>query len=155
MKTINSQLAGQVKDVYLSKFGTFYILEDVIISEINEGEHLTIENAQELLNCIHIYYGKNKKFAYISNRVNNYSIEVLDYPKINQLLPNLELFAIISYSHFDKMNISIEKQFCKIPYKGFSTIKKAYKFANQFLEQSIIGSSKLQPIPINSNYKQK
>ncbi|WP_054851160.1 hypothetical protein [Olleya sp. ITB9] len=140
MKTINSKLADQVKDVFISKLGTFYILEDVIISEINEGEHLTIENAQGLLSYIYNYYGKNKKFAYISNRVNKYSIEVLDYPKIKQIVPNLELFAIISYSHFDKMNIYIEKQFCKVPYKSFPTINKAYNFANQFLNKKHISA---------------
>ena len=67
-KTIN------YKKVVLN-FGTCYLCENFFVMEVNEGVHFNWEKLTVLLDSLTAYYGKHKTLAYISNRVNAYSID--------------------------------------------------------------------------------
>lgn len=81
--------------------------ENLVVSQANEVVHISKNTAQDCFKTIHDFYGIDKSIGYISNRINKYSIEVLDYPKDSSLFPNLEIYAVIGYSHFSEMNIEI------------------------------------------------
>lgn len=136
MKLINSNLFDHIIESYKVKVGEFYFLKDVVIAEINEGVHIDFNTSLEYLELIIDFYGKNEPFGYICNRVNNFSISPLDYPKFNNLLKNLSLYGIVHNNHFDRLNYDIEKRFCNKPYKSFSDLNTAYNQVNIFLNKT-------------------
>ena len=49
MKIADSNLADQIKDIYISDHGNFYFMDGIIISELNEGITYTWEEAKKKL----------------------------------------------------------------------------------------------------------
>ncbi len=136
MTFINSQLKEKVIISHEVKIGKLYFLENIVFSEIKEGKHLSIKSANEYLSLISEFYGSTKPFGYVSNRINTFSIEALDFPKFTNILKNLKVFVAVSYSHFDKMNMEIERQFCKVPYHGAENIIESYNYVNDYLKRN-------------------
>ncbi len=133
MQFKNSPLEKMTIISHESEIGNLYFIENMVFSEIKEGKHLSLKTAYDYLNVISNFYGDTKPFGYVSNRINKFSIEALDYPKFTKLLKNLKVYAAINYTHFNKMNMEIEKQFCKIPYRGFENIIDSYNYVNNYL----------------------
>lgn len=134
---INSQLKGKIVISHELDIGNLHFLKNMVFSEIKEGKHLSIQNTKEYFNLISDFYGNNS-FGYVSNRINTYSIEALDLPKFTNVLTSLKIFATVDYSHFNRMNTEIEKQFCKVPYLGFESIIDSYNYVNDYLERNTI-----------------
>jgi len=137
MTLIESQLKQKIITSKDSKIGTLHFLENMVISEIKEGMHLSFKSSYNYLRQIADFYGDNKPYGFISNRVNTFSIEALDFPKFINILTHLKVYAAISYSHFDKMNMEIERQFCRVHYKDFETIMDSYHYVNKYLQKQL------------------
>jgi len=137
MAFINSQLKQKIISSHDLEIGRLHFLENMVISEIREGKHLSFKSGNSYLKLISDFYGKQKPYGFISNRVNTFSIEALDFPKFTTILTNLKVYAAIGYTHFDKMNMDIEKQFCKVHYRDFDTIKESYNYINGYLKQKL------------------
>jgi len=131
MNVINSEIYNQIKEVHKFPMGDLFFFENMIIAQVNEGEHVSFNSTKIAFKCIYNYYEVLKKpFGIISNRLNKYSIEVLDLPKYNKNLPNLKFYGIVGSSGFSNINISLEKQFSKIPVLAFDNITRAYNTIN-------------------------
>ena len=133
MNVIDSNLYKEVIETHKFSVGNFYIFENTVIAEINEGMHVNLESAQDGIKAIYNYFGTNKPFGYLSNRINNYSLDALDYKKHHALFPNLLLYGAICYSGNNRMNLDLEKQFCKVPFLGFKNITEAYNYVNKYI----------------------
>ena len=134
MKIINSELSEKIIEQHSIKLGQFYFLKDLMVAEINNGEHIDFESSQNYLKLINEFYGTEKPFGYICNRVNYFSISPLDFPKFIKVMPNLSIFGIVHNNHFDRMNYEVEKRFCNKPYKSFIDLNLAYKKIKRFIE---------------------
>ncbi len=143
MKLINSKLSDLIVESHTLKVGNFYFLKDMVIAEIGEGVHIDFNSSSEYTELIISFYGNTEHFGYICNRVNNFSISPLDYPKFNSLLKNLAIYGIVHNNHFDRANFEIEKRFCDKPYKSFSDLETAYNQLNIFLNKPELVSHKL------------
>ncbi len=132
----NSKLKEMAIVSHELEIGRLHFLENMVFSEIKEGKHLSLKTANEYLSLIAEFYGSTNSFGFVSNRINTFSIEALDFPKFTNILKNLKVYVAISYTHFDRMNIEIERQFCKIPYLGFETIIDAYNYVNDYLRRN-------------------
>ncbi len=126
MKLINSILSDQIIEAHKVKVGEFYFLKNMVVAEIFEGAHIDFSVSKDYLNLIIDFYGREENFGYICNRINNFSISPLDYPKFNRALKNLTMYGIVHNNHFDRLNYDIEKRFCDKPYKAFSDLETAY-----------------------------
>ncbi|WP_299887975.1 hypothetical protein [uncultured Lacinutrix sp.] len=133
MKLRDSELFRDSIESYQLEIGNLYLFENIAISEINEGKHLCVDTADDYVSILSDFYGTAKPFAYISNRVNSFSIAAIDFPKFVNVLKNLKAFSTVSYRRFDEMNIQVEKQFCKLPYKKFKSLIDAYKIMNDYI----------------------
>ncbi|WP_292944876.1 hypothetical protein [Olleya sp. UBA1516] len=137
MNIINSEIYNQIKEVHKFPMGDLFFFENMIIAQVNEGEHVSFDSTKIAFKCIYDYYEAFKKpFGIISNRLNKYSIEVLDLPKYSKNLPNLKLYGVVGYTNFNDINISLEKQFSKIPVLDFDNITKAYDTINDYILNS-------------------
>ena len=49
--------------------GSYYLLDNFFIMEINEGEHFNWKELNKVLTILRDHYGYHKTLAYIANRV--------------------------------------------------------------------------------------
>ena len=110
-------------------FGNFYFFEKFIVSEINEGVHFTWKHGIQILEIAHKHYGEEGKVAYISNRINSYSLHAQDWLKFFNKYNNINALAIVTYSKIGLMNIVLEKIFSKVSIKKFQSLEDAINWA--------------------------
>ncbi|WP_452219773.1 hypothetical protein [Lacinutrix salivirga] len=125
MLVLDSSLRKEFVKSHFLEIGNLFFFKNYVISEVNEGVHFSYSSAKEYILLIAQHYKNHKVLGYISNRVNTFSIEALDYPKLLTAIPNIEVFCTVTYSYFDSMNVDIEKQFCKKPYLSCSSLLEA------------------------------
>lgn len=93
-------------------FGNFYFFEKFIISEINEGEHFDWDKVLQIINIAFQHYKKGFRIAYISNRVNSYSMEPQTWIKLKKNNVNfIVAAAIIIYDEISLEIATLEKSF--------------------------------------------
>ena len=115
-------------------FGKVRILEDCVISEINEGEIIDAKQAEEIFEfCESKFMGR--PYGYISNRINSYSINPLIYLKLNHSC-NVVAIAIITKNKNVVVNASIEKHFSIKPLQIFDQEQAAKEWINNILNSS-------------------
>lgn len=117
-------------------FGTNYLLDDFFIMEVNEGVHLNSQKLNTLLSEVRNHYGSHKQLAYISNRVNSYSIDPVLWSYFDEDDSILIAAAIISYRKSTLMSANIEKQLSSISMKRSKNIEEAVDWVKGLSELS-------------------
>ncbi|MCJ7466989.1 MAG: hypothetical protein MUO53_09895 [Maribacter sp.] len=114
--------------------GRFLFYEGIVVGEIYEGVHVTIDNAAIPFHLAEEQYGKEKPVVYISHRLYSYSIDPVGYYKgLNRQFPNLVAFAIVSQNRSRRMLAKFEKLFIKKPVEVFNTMESAFMWAEKQL----------------------
>jgi len=107
-------------------FGVFYFFEKFVVAEINEGEHFSYEYAKEIIDFSYIHYGSSAKIAYISNRINSYSVELALYSKMKKDGHQfIVATAIIIYSEIGLKMATLEKFFARHSVKRCLNLRQA------------------------------
>ncbi|SFZ94345.1 hypothetical protein SAMN05428642_104103 [Flaviramulus basaltis] len=114
--------------------GTFYIYNDYLIVEANEGETVTVESNDILVDIADTYYS-GKEFVYITNRINSYSVDPAVYSKTS-LITNLVGFAVVATNYISLSNAEIEKLFLSKPFESFTELEKAISWAKSIIKQN-------------------
>ena len=115
-------------------FGNFYISDQILISELNEGIHFDWDKIIQVIDVIYDYFGEFKKIAYISNRIYSYSIEPQLWLKFYEDYNFIVATATVSYSDFNYMNSTIEKLFSKTSLKRCSDLDEAIEWIQNLEE---------------------
>lgn len=121
------------------KSGNLYFFKKFIITEMNEGVHFNWEMAQDSIAEAYEHYGEDNKVAYISNRVNSYSVNAQDWLKFYQHRHHLEAIAIVAYNKVGLMNVEIEKIFNQTQLRKFNKLDDAVNWVH-----SVKGSTALK-----------
>ncbi|MGH1388272.1 hypothetical protein [Kordia sp.] len=125
------QIIGkELNDTYTFENGKLYLYNDLIIGEINEGVHVTID----VMLSFFQFFLENYKvpFGYISYRKNSYSID----PQVYKMLPENKLLkgiAVVSDQKFSSLNAHVEKSFFKGRYELFTTINNAVNWLDKII----------------------
>ncbi|MEM5566324.1 hypothetical protein WNY78_14475 [Psychroserpens sp. AS72] len=112
MKILNSNIAHQIIKEEQSKAGVIHFFNHIAVVEFNEGIHADIKNGKKILESMMNYFGNSKPFGIIANRINSYSIALLETVEVRSMFPNLVAYGIVSYNFAGRMNADIESQFC-------------------------------------------
>lgn len=115
-------------------FGNFYLLDKFVIAELKEGVHFSWDKIEEVIATVINHYGKNIDIAYISNRINNYSLEPqlwIDFQKKHDFIVAT---AIVVYTKSNYMNASIEKHIFKNSIKRCESLTQAIEWVNNLVE---------------------
>ncbi|WP_053978073.1 hypothetical protein [Mangrovimonas xylaniphaga] len=115
-------------------FGNIYFFDKFILSEINEGVHFDWEKIEEVIAFAMDHYGPNFKIAYISNRVNSYSLDPHSWSRFQDELDHIVASAIVYYSYINFMNASIEKLFSPSSMKRCETLEEAMEWVQNLRE---------------------
>lgn len=108
-----TELASKIIDQNSTAFGVTHFFKDIAVIEFNEGTHIDLKAVNPTLMSIKKHYGNSRPFGIIANRINSYSISILDLKKARQKLPNLSAYGIVSYTDATHMNAKIESSFCE------------------------------------------
>lgn len=120
-------------DLLKFDFCDMHIYDNYLIVIMNEGITIRPAHNQVLLNVAETYFN-SKRFVYISNRLNSYSVDPSAYFETSKI-ENLAGFAVVSKDYKVKSNAEIEKLFFDKPFEVFSTVENAIEWVGSILEK--------------------
>ncbi len=118
-----------IREVREYEFGIIYFFDGLIISEINEGEVFDWSIAERIIDAAHQILDSDKPIAYISNRVNNYSVVPTDWLKFYRNRHKLEFYSVVAYNKSGLASIILEKMFFKDNIRQFTDLENAIKWS--------------------------
>ncbi|MFD0989528.1 hypothetical protein ACFQ1R_05435 [Mariniflexile jejuense] len=128
MKSIKDiDLYNQVLKELNYSFGTVFIFDGFVVSEINRGVSFNWnQHAQVIVEDIACYLGTDgSDLIYISNRINSYAVVASDWLKFFKNSYNLKGYFIVSESNIGILNSMIENLFFNDKIKRFNSIETA------------------------------
>ncbi len=111
MKILESDFSNQIVEFVQNKLGNIFFFNHIAVVELNEGVHFNLKNSPMIIDELKAYFG-NKPFGVVANRVNSYSVDLLDTPKYRQEVKNLQSYAVVGHDLASKMNATMENDFC-------------------------------------------
>ncbi|MGS2726013.1 hypothetical protein ACU8DI_05350 [Psychroserpens sp. BH13MA-6] len=131
MKIVESKVATQIVKQEQSEAGTLHFFNHIAVVEFNEGMHIDLATARKTIHDLMAYFGNSKPFGIVANRINSYSIALLETVEVKSIFPNLVAYGIVSHNEAGRMNAEIESQFCTSDnisfdnlYEGLDTVYK-------------------------------
>ncbi|TDU40224.1 hypothetical protein BXY82_2270 [Gelidibacter sediminis] len=115
-------------------FGDFFLCKNFVISELHEGIHFDWDKILEVIEAIGTYYGEDFEIAYISNRVESYSIDPHLWHRFHKEFNFIIASATVVYNDFGYINASIEKQFANISLKRCGSLVEALNWVKHLKE---------------------
>ncbi|MEC3908750.1 hypothetical protein VOI54_17110 [Tamlana sp. 2201CG12-4] len=112
MKTIESVFSNHVVKSTNKALGDVFYFSHFAIIEFNEGVHIDIHNSTGILDDLIDYFGVSRPFGIISNRINSYSVDILDAKSIVNKIENLHTYAVVAHDLASQMSAEIERSFC-------------------------------------------
>lgn len=114
-------------------FGTIFIFDGFVISEINEGISVSWEqHGIHIVNDVSSFLGTNgNDLVYISNRVNQYSVIPSDWLKFKKNSFFLKDYYIVSQTKISKLGWLVENLFFSNKIKRFDSIYTAVNWAQK------------------------
>ncbi|MEO8933434.1 MAG: hypothetical protein ABI295_03935 [Xanthomarina sp.] len=109
-------------------FGTFYFLDKLVISELNEGIHFNWDKIELVILAIAEHYGDNFKIAFLSNKINSYSIEPQFWLNFYKEYDFIVASAIVTYNEIGYKNATLEKHFSLNSVKRCSTLSEGIEW---------------------------
>ncbi|OUR98988.1 hypothetical protein A9Q86_13030 [Flavobacteriales bacterium 33_180_T64] len=135
MKFENSKYFSKLKCSKIEfDFGNYYLFDQFVISELNEGIHFNWEKIQKVSSILLAHYGNTIKIGYIANRIHSYSIEPLLWIKFQKEYDFIIASAIISYNDLNFINATLEKRFFQNSLKRCSSIDEAVNWVRNLKE---------------------
>lgn len=129
--------SNDLKKKYSLDIGTFYFYEKYIVGEFKEGILVTIDNFKKVHKLALEHYN-NEPYGYISNRINSYTINVLNFINHEEIFQKLIAYAIVSYNNITTSTVNYENYY-------FNTHRKQFKNLNEatlWVENEVVDYTK-------------
>ncbi|WP_109298829.1 hypothetical protein [Aquimarina sp. AU474] len=118
----------------IKNIGTFYYYQNFIISEIDEGTVITLNEVLQVSSkYTKKYYGNLTPFVYIANRVHSYSLEPTVHFKTAKMFPNAKGYGIVIYNSLNEQIAKLEQTFLNIPTQVFDNLNTAIQWAESLV----------------------
>jgi hypothetical protein len=115
-------------------FCEFSIFDNFIIAVMKEGVTVLPEHNVILVKLSEKYF-KGKPFAYITNRINSYSVDPQVFNETSKI-DNLIAFAVVSQSDVRIANASFERKFLTKPHKSFTKLIDAIEWCESLIREA-------------------
>ena len=111
----------------------FEIHENFVIVRFDEGSNVTVEDWKEIMKVLLDNF--SGKFAWISDRINSYSIDPTFVSAIVEDLHNLVCVAQVNYGKKLRDSTEIAKDFfpSNVPFRSFVTLDDALNWVREML----------------------
>lgn len=110
-------------------FGNFFIFEKFVVGEVAEGVHFNWSKAQLVIDGVYDFFGTSDiNVAYISNRVNSYSVQPKDWMEFYKERHKLSSLAVVGYNERGLMSVILENIFTVNSIKKFNSLEAAIQW---------------------------
>lgn len=116
MKITDSEFSSQILKSIQNSIGNVYFFNHIAVVEINEGVHFDANNSPLIIDEIVSYFGNEQPYGIVSNRVNSYSVSLVDTPIYRVNAKNLCAYGVVGHDLASKMNAEMESSFCAAKY---------------------------------------
>jgi hypothetical protein len=123
-----------IREIRECEFGVFYFFDGLVISEIKEGVVFNWAMAQKVIDAAYEVIGRDTPIAYISNRINNYSVVAADWLKFYIHRHQLEFYSVVSYNKSGFASLILEKTFFRNNIQQFSNLEDAIEWSMAKIE---------------------
>jgi len=114
-------------------FCTISLYENYLIAVMDQGEHISPDRNQVLVELAETYYS-DRSFVYITHRKHSYSVDPSIYLKTAKI-KNLAGFAVVAEVPTSKANAEIERLFLNKPFEIFSDVESALNWTKVLLKK--------------------
>ncbi|SHH07541.1 hypothetical protein SAMN04488116_3452 [Flagellimonas flava] len=118
-----------IREIREYEFGVFYFFDGLVISEIKKDVVFNWAMAQKAIDAAYEIIGKDKPIAYISNRINNYSVVPTDWIKFYTNRNQLEFYSVVAYNKGGLASLILERMFFRNSIRQFSDLDSAIKWS--------------------------
>ncbi|MFI1744176.1 hypothetical protein [Thalassobellus sediminis] len=125
MKIIESDFSNQILKFVKNQLGNIFFFNHIAVVELNEGVHFDINNSSLIIDELNSYFGESKPYGVIANRINSYSVNLLDTPLFKKRAKNLYAYGVVAHDLASKMNAEMENDFCLSTKVNYDTINEA------------------------------
>ncbi len=115
-------------------FTTLYFHENFVISVVNEEAVFSHSQLMEVVNNCKEFFIE-KRFVYISKRINNYNVDPTVYIKLEEIRKNLIGIAIVSNNVSSLKMAEFEKTFSKVNFKISLELEEAIEWAEDLIKK--------------------
>ncbi|WP_431134477.1 hypothetical protein [Psychroserpens mesophilus] len=112
MTIVDSKVASQIVKQEQSDAGTLHFFNHIAVVEFKEGLHIDLNSGRKTIHDLMTYFGNTKPFGLVANRVNSYSISLLETMEVKSIFPNMVAYGVVSHNEAGRMNAKIESSFC-------------------------------------------
>lgn len=137
MKLLETDFVNQIIKTVENKMGDVYFFENIAVVELREGVHFDMNNSATIINELESYFGNTKPYGIVANRINSYSINLMDAPHFRTQAKNLKAYGVVGHDLASKMNAEIENGFCVSEKIDYNTITEAIKTVSEKVKSSM------------------
>lgn len=141
MRILESDFSNQIIEFVQNKLGNIFFFNHIAVVELNEGIHFDINNASLITDELKSYFGDTKPFGVVANRVNSYSVDLLNTPKYREKVNNLKAYGVVGHNMASKMNATMENGFCLSEKVDHDSIYDAMNYVYDSVKKSKLFSS--------------
>ncbi len=110
---------------YNLPFADIYFFDKFVITQAKEGVTYSKSELISLIGAITKHFPENVPFDFISNRINDFSIDPLDLQWFLGTFNNMRSYNVAYYDSPSKGNISIESLFSPVPVYSYAHLDLA------------------------------
>ncbi|GAA4882372.1 hypothetical protein GCM10023311_00550 [Flaviramulus aquimarinus] len=125
MKITESDFSNQILKLVENPLGNIFFFNHLAVVELNEGVHFDINNASTIIDELKSYFGDTEPYGVIANRINSYSVNLIDAPLFRKKTKNLYAYGVVGHDLAGKMNAEIENDFCISEKVDYDSINEA------------------------------
>lgn len=126
-----------IREVREFEFGSFYFFNGLVISEINKGVFFQWSMAEKAIKAATEFYGENKSFAYISNRIHSYTVAPADWLKFYNHRHELEFYSVVGSTKGSLPSTLLEKMFFNGSLRQFYNLEEAIAWSVEKLNRKL------------------
>ncbi len=123
------QIFKNIREVREFDFGIFYYFDGLVISEMKEGVIFDWNMAEKAVIAAQEIFGENHPIAYISNRINSYTVAPADWIKFYNHRQKLSFYSVVGSTQGNFASIVLERMFFQNSIHQFTDLQQAIDFS--------------------------
>lgn len=124
-----------IREVREFEFGVFYYFDGLVISEMKEGVVFDWSMAKKAVAAAKEIFGEDSPIAYISNRINSYTVVPKEWLKFYKNRHQLAYYGVVGATKGSFASIVLEKMFFKESLKQFNDLETAIEWSMERIKE--------------------
>ncbi|PIB38017.1 hypothetical protein [Maribacter sp. 4G9] len=125
----------KIREVREFEFGVFYYFDGLVISEMKEGVVFDWNMAKRAIAAAKEIFGNEKPIAYISNRINSYTVVPTEWLKFYNNRHKLSYYSVVGSTQGSFASIVLEKMFFKESLRQFNDLEAAIAWSLERIKE--------------------